>query len=216
VAVQSVYPLEDDPPIVRGDPLAIQFNFTKQGDEVDISGWTWRAYIRRSADAAYIMEFSQAVQVPAYGTLPSQLVLSLTSAQTAQLRAGMVFDVEQMTPNHLTWFICTNLRVVKDVSHAPGPPTPPVVTPPAPVIGSLAPDTAAVSAFAIQVTVNGSDLQPTSIVEIDGVPYPITYDTDTNELNVQYTPTVAGTVMFVVRNDDNQTSNSFPFIVTDT
>jgi hypothetical protein len=215
VAIESKYPLENDPPIVRGDPLAIQFNFTKQGEEVDISAWTWRAYVRRSADAAFIMEFSQSVQVPAYGTLPSQLVLSLTSAQTAQLRAGMVFDVEQLTPNHLTWFICTGLRIVKDVSHEPGPATPPVVTPPAPAISALSPDTMALSDPATQVTVTGSDLVATSVVEIDAVAQTTTFDTNTTDLSVTYTPTVAGTVMFTVRSEDDQVSNALPFIVID-
>jgi hypothetical protein len=215
VAIESKYPLDVDPPIVRGDPLAIQFNFTKQGEEVDISAWTWRAYVRRSADAAFIMEFSQATQVPAYGTLPSQLVLSLTSDQTAQLRSGMVFDLEQLTPNHLTWFICTGLRVVKDVSHEPGPPTPPVVPPPAPVISALSPDTMALSDPATPVTVTGTDLSATSIVEIDGVPQTTTFDTNTSDLDVTYGPTVAGTVMFTVRNEDDQVSNALPFIVID-
>ncbi|QBQ74883.1 hypothetical protein [Caudovirales GX15bay] len=119
MAIQSVFPLEDDPPIVRGDPLAIQFNIKQSGAEVDITSWTWRAHIRRSADAPLLMEFAQSVQTPAGGTLPSQLVLSLTAEETAQLRSGMVFDIEQLTPTHLTWFICTRLRVVKDVSHTP-------------------------------------------------------------------------------------------------
>lgn len=212
MAIQSVFPLEVDPPIVRGDPLAIQFNFTKQGEEVDITDWTWRAYIRRSADAAFIMEFYKTVQVPAHGTLPSQLVLSLTAEQTAQLRAGMVFDVEQLTPTHLTWFICTRLRVVKDVSHEPGPPKPPVVPPSAPVITALTPDTVAVDDPAVDVTVNGSNLTATSVVEIDQAPQVTTYVSDT-ELTVTYDPVVAGTAMFTVRNDTDLVSDPIPFTV---
>lgn len=214
MAIQSVYPLEVDPPIVRGDPLSIQFNFTKQGQEVDITDWTWRAHVRRSADAAFIMEFYKTVTTPAQGTLPSQLVLSLTSEQTAQLRAGMVFDVEQLTPTHLTWFICTRLRVVKDVSHEPGPPVP-VVPPPAPVISALTPGTVVVSDPAIEVTVSGSNLTATSVVEIDQAPQATTYVDGTNELTVTYDASVVGTVMFTVRNDDDQLSDPFPFVVAD-
>lgn len=116
------FPLPEDTPIVRGDPLAFQFNITRGGAEVDISTWTWRAHVRRSADAPLVMEFAQQVLVPTGGTLPSQLVLSLTSDQTAQLRAGMTFDIEQMTPTHMTWFIAKRLRVTKDISHTPTEP----------------------------------------------------------------------------------------------
>lgn len=121
MAASSPYPVEGDP-IVRGDPLTIPIDISVNGVPQDITTWTWRAHIRRSADAALIMEFSFAVDTPPNGTVPSRLLLSLTPEQTRNLRTGMTFDLEQLasaaTPTPIrTWWICTKLNVVKDISH---------------------------------------------------------------------------------------------------
>jgi hypothetical protein len=122
MAVSSEYPIEGDP-IVRGDPLTIPIDISVNGVAQDVSGWHWRAHIRRSPDAVLVTEFATEAIVPPDGTVPSRLLLSLTSAQTALLRTGMVFDLEQLsdaaTPETVrTWWICTKLTVAKDVSHA--------------------------------------------------------------------------------------------------
>lgn len=121
MAATSIYPVEG-PAIVRGDPLTIPVDITINGVPEDVSGWFWRAHIRRSADAKLIMEFSISVTTPPGGSVPNRVLLSLTPDQTRELRTGMTFDLEQLdnatTPDSLrTWWICTRMVVVKDVSH---------------------------------------------------------------------------------------------------
>lgn len=120
MAASSEYPIEGDP-LVRGDPLAIPVDISINGVPQDVSGWNWRAHIRRSPDAALIMEFAISTTIPPGGTVPSRVVLSLTADQTRNLRSGMVFDLEQLTddatPTTLrTWWRVTKLHVVKDVT----------------------------------------------------------------------------------------------------
>lgn len=122
MAVSTEYPIEDTP-IVRGDPLCIPVDFSIDGVPIDISEWVWRSQIRRSADGRLVTEFNIEVVTPEGGTVPNQLLLSLTPDQTRILRTGMVFDLEQLsndsTPETLfTWWIVTKMKVVKDVSHA--------------------------------------------------------------------------------------------------
>lgn len=122
MAVSSEYPINGQP-IVRGDPLTIPVDIKVNGVEQDITNWVWRAHIRRSADAALIDEFSFTVTTPPNGTVPCRLLLTLTPEQTENLRSGNVFDLEQLndaaTPAETlrTWWICTRMKVAKDVSH---------------------------------------------------------------------------------------------------
>lgn len=121
MAAITEYPIEGSP-IVRGDPLVIPVNITVRGEPQDVSEWTWRAHIRRSYDAALIDEFTIEVVTPEGGTVPSQVLLSLTADQTVGLKTGYVFDLEQLvdsaTPESWrTWWIVTKIHVQKDVSH---------------------------------------------------------------------------------------------------
>lgn len=122
MAVSSQYPVSGQP-IVRGDPLTIPVDIKVNGVDQDISTWVWRAHIRRSADAALIDQFSFTVTTPPNGTTTSRLLLTLTGDQTEKLRSGYVFDLEQLVPAATptetlrTWWICTKMIVVKDVSH---------------------------------------------------------------------------------------------------
>jgi hypothetical protein len=121
VAASSTYPV-NGAPIVRGDPLTIPVDISVNGVPQDVTAWAWRAHIRRSADAALIMEFTIDVATPPGGAVPSRLLLSLTPDQTRLLKTGMVFDLEQITdhatPTSIrTWWQVTKLTVSKDVSH---------------------------------------------------------------------------------------------------
>ena len=115
VAVSSEYPIEGDA-IVRGDPLTIQADIHLLGVPQDISGWEWRSHVRRSANATYLMEFDiEAVEDPDTGIV-SRLLMSLDEEQTRQLKTGYVFDLEQVSPTHRTWWICKKLKIQADVS----------------------------------------------------------------------------------------------------
>jgi hypothetical protein len=109
-------------PIIRGDPLTVPVNIKVRGVPEDVSGWTWRAQIRRSYDSALIDEFAIEVITPEGGTVPSQILLSLDTFQTKTLKTGYVFDLEQLIENATpetwrTWWIVKSIVVQKDVSH---------------------------------------------------------------------------------------------------
>lgn len=104
--------------IVRGEPLVIKIDISINGTAQDVSTWTWRAHIRRSADAALLFPFTISTTTPPSGSVPSRLLLTLTAEQTAQLKTGMGWDLEQLTPTQRTHVICTKLIVTKDYSHA--------------------------------------------------------------------------------------------------
>jgi hypothetical protein len=121
MAAITEYPIVGSP-IIRGDPLTIPVTIKVKGIEQDISTWVWRAHIRRSYDSALITEFAVDVATPDGSTIPSQLLLSLDPSQTAILKTGYVFDLEQLvdlaTPvTWRTWWIVTKITVQKDVSH---------------------------------------------------------------------------------------------------
>lgn len=121
MAAITEYPIEGSP-IIRGDPLTIPVNIKVKGVPQDVSGWVWRAQIRRSYDAALIDEFNIDVIVPEGGLVPSQVLLQLRPDQTTTLKTGYVFDLEQLvdaaTPETWrTWWIVTKITVQKDVSH---------------------------------------------------------------------------------------------------
>jgi hypothetical protein len=138
MAVSSIYPIEGEP-IVRGDPLMIPVDINVNGVPQDLTDWEWRAHIRRSPDAALLMQFTIEAVIPPEGTVPSRLLLTLTPEQTRLLKTGMVADLEQITsaisagpsdpdetadepvdgPTTIrTWWRITRLIVDKDMSHA--------------------------------------------------------------------------------------------------
>ena len=122
MAAITSYPIVGGP-IIRGDPLCIPVTILIQGQPVDVSDWIWRAQIRRGYDSALVDEFTIEVITPEGGTLPNQLLLSLDTFQTAKLKTGYMFDLEQLidhaTPETwMTWWIIERIEVHKDVSHA--------------------------------------------------------------------------------------------------
>jgi IPT/TIG domain len=86
----------------------------------------------------------------------------------------------------------------------PGPPDPRITT--------LVPNTGSAAAGAILVTVNGSNFEADSVIEIAQQAKATTFVSPT-VLTTSYDPTVAGTVQFTVRNVSGQESNSVPFTV---
>lgn len=121
MAVITEYPIAGSP-IVRGDPLTIPVTIKVKGVPQDVSGWLWRAHIRRSYDSALIDEFATEIVTPDDETVPCQVLLSLSAEQTRNLKTGYVFDLEQLidaaTPETWrTWWIVTRITVQKDVSH---------------------------------------------------------------------------------------------------
>jgi hypothetical protein len=122
MAAISEYPIAGSP-IVRGDPLCIPVTIKVKGVEQDVTEWTWRAQIRRSYDAALVDEFTIEVATPEESIVPCQVLLSLDTFQTVNLKTGYVFDLEQLIDNATpetwrTWWIVTKMHVHKDVSHA--------------------------------------------------------------------------------------------------
>jgi hypothetical protein len=81
-----------------------------------------------------------------------------------------------------------------------------------PQITTLAPNTGSAAAGPITVTVTGSNFESGSVIEIDQVAQATTFVSATS-LTTSYDPTVAGTVLFTVRNVNDEESNSVPFIV---
>lgn len=122
MAAITEYPIGGSP-IIRGDPLCIPVNILIQGQPVDVSDWIWRAHIRRGYDSALIDQFMIEVVTPEGGTVPNQILLSLDTFQTINLKTGYVFDLEQLIDNATpetwrTWWIVERITVHKDVSHA--------------------------------------------------------------------------------------------------
>lgn len=112
--------------VVRGDPLTIPVNISVDGVPLDVSGSDWRAQVRTTYDAALVVSFTCTVVTPAGGTVPSQVLMEMTGDETALLKAGMMFDLEELdkaTGDTIrTWWICTGLKVQQDVSRDdPGP-----------------------------------------------------------------------------------------------
>ncbi len=65
------------------------------GNEIDLTGYTLRAQLRKSYGAASFTSFTVAAPAPATG----ELIISLTGTQTSALKAGRyVYDVETVAP----------------------------------------------------------------------------------------------------------------------
>jgi hypothetical protein len=124
MAATSAYPSTGA--IVRGDPLTIPVNISVDGVPIDVSGSDWRAQVRTTYDAALVVEFTCTVVTPAGGSVPSQVLMSLTGDETALLKNGMMFDLEELDSTTgdtiRTWWICTGIKLQQDVSRDdPGP-----------------------------------------------------------------------------------------------
>ena len=111
VAAESNYPIVDEP-LVQGDDIAIPVTIKVATVPEDITGWTWRAHVRRKPSGSLITQFTVDVIDPTQG----EMVLRLSPAQSELLENGMVFDLEQMTPVVRTWWFAT-LRVREDISY---------------------------------------------------------------------------------------------------
>lgn len=112
--------------VVRGDPLVIPVDISTDGVPQDASGSDWRAQVRPGFDSALVVAFACTVVTPAGGAVPSRVLMSMDGTDTAQLKTGMVFDLEELEKTTgatiRTWWICTNLKVQSDVSRDdPGP-----------------------------------------------------------------------------------------------
>ncbi len=82
-----------------------------------------------------------------------------------------------------------------------------------PHINSLTPSTLAATAGATTITVAGTNFEEGSVIEIDHVAVPTTFVSATS-LTTSFDPTVAGTLVFTVRNPNEEESNSVNFVVT--
>lgn len=81
-----------------------------------------------------------------------------------------------------------------------------------PSITTLAPSTVLASAGPTTITVTGTNFEAGSVVEVNQAAQPTTFVSATS-LTISYDPTVAGTVMFTVRNPNEEESNSVAFVV---
>lgn len=120
MAALSEYPSRGSA-LVRGDPVEIPVNVSTNGVPEDASAFDWRSQIRTTIDGPLVVEFTITVVTPAGGTVPSQLLLTLTPDESQLLATGMVFDVEQLDKatgeTIRTWWIVTRLNMQRDVSY---------------------------------------------------------------------------------------------------
>jgi hypothetical protein len=106
--------------------------------------------------------------------------------------------------------LSTRVRQVMSVYDASYPPS--ILNLVDPAIVSLSPTTLSAAGGPGTITVTGTNFEFGSTVEINQAAQATTYVSPT-VLTVSYNPSVAGTVMFTVRNLNNEESNSVPFTV---
>lgn len=113
-------------PFVRGDPATFAMLARLNGVDQDITGWTWRSFIRDRINGTFITEcetFNVVTpdDLPDFfedgGTTPSVLLLHWTMEQTALWKDGIVCDIEQLTPIKRTWVIFDGIDIDPDVSY---------------------------------------------------------------------------------------------------
>ena len=119
-------------PIVRGDPATMVVRFQVKGVDQDITGFTFRSFVRDRLDGTLINECEDFTVVRPNDLLdlfpdtpsavPSVLLANWTAEQTQDWQSGYVADLEQLTPVKRTPIIFDSLRVDKDVSNEPGSP----------------------------------------------------------------------------------------------
>lgn len=117
MAALSGYPVTGA--VVRGDPLTIPVTLSVDGVDYDATGSDWRAQVRTNYDAALVVSFTCTA-------IGNQVTMELTGDETAMLKVGMMFDLEELDKTTgdtiKTWWICTGLKVQQDVSRDdPGP-----------------------------------------------------------------------------------------------
>jgi hypothetical protein len=127
MAAHSSWPPAGSDAIVRGDPTTFVLRLRPGGAEVDITGWTWRSFVRDRLDGSLVSECETFDVVTPDdlpemfpddpGSTPCVLLVHWTTDQTALWKSGYVADVEQLTPALRTWLIIDSLRVDKDVSY---------------------------------------------------------------------------------------------------
>lgn len=111
----NLNPARLDIPHYRGDSLSAVLRFRSQGIPVDVSEWTFSAYIRTSTDGAKIAEFKPDMVDPKNGII--RLVLPYITARL--LPASCVWDLEATE--------YTTVTVTPDPP--PDPPIPPIQVP---------------------------------------------------------------------------------------
>jgi len=132
MAAHSQFPPQGSEPLVRGDPATMVLRFKVGGVDQDITGWTFRSYVRNRFDGEIItmcdtFEVHTANDLPELfpddpGATPAVLLLRWDMDQTQIWQSGYVADIEQMTPVKRTWLIIDSIRIDKDVSYEVGSP----------------------------------------------------------------------------------------------
>jgi hypothetical protein len=116
MAAISGYPMTGA--VVRGDPLVIPVTLSVDGVPYDATSSTWRAQVRSTYDASLVVSFTCTA-------VSNQVTMEMTGDETALLKTGMMFDLEELDATGdtiKTWWICTGLKVQQDVSRDdPGP-----------------------------------------------------------------------------------------------
>jgi hypothetical protein len=124
---KSLYDVGLKPPlvnwtVVKGDTAAFRVYTTDDNsDPLVISGWTIRCEFRRPDTAGNIDQDSAGAVfvITPVATLsdgPGEFTVSLTAAQTIQLRTGDVFDV-QLTDANRVWTVCQGkMIIIEDVT----------------------------------------------------------------------------------------------------
>jgi hypothetical protein len=132
MAAHTQFPPSGAEPVVRGDPATMVVRFLVKGVDQDITGFTFRSFVRDRIDGTLINECEDFTVVAPNDLLdlfpdtpsavPSVLLANWTAEQTQDWASGFVADLEQLTPVKRTPIIFDTLRVDKDVSNEPGSP----------------------------------------------------------------------------------------------
>jgi hypothetical protein len=132
MAAHTQFPPPGAEPVVRGDPATMVVRFKTNHVDQDITGRTFRCFVRDRIDGTLVNECEDFSVVRPNdlphlfaddpGAVPSVLLANWTGDQTQLWEAGFVADLEQLTPVKWTPIIFDTIRLDKDVSYEPGSP----------------------------------------------------------------------------------------------
>ena len=106
-------PATRDLTIYRGDDYAHTVTVTDEaGDPVDVSGSTWAAQFRRHDRDETAVDFA----IDATNAATGVIVHSLTAAQTADLPARGVYDLQRTTDGEVETYLAGDVTVTGDVT----------------------------------------------------------------------------------------------------
>lgn len=103
--------------LARGEPWLLRCDILRDGNPLDVTGWTWHATIRATPDSDPTDAFDvSSGHNPRDTPTPCRVLLTLPAERTRTIPNGAVLALEQLTPEPRQWWTAA-LRVSPDVSH---------------------------------------------------------------------------------------------------